>query len=584
MQFFQDCWDEGYSPENTLELLRERALDHASKGGPVGASIRELLLSHDYGALIRFELDLDRNDWNISHLIHCRQALAFFTKLEPLDIGIDKKQVALTKFLESERKCRDFNNELRSWRRGQLSLLPRVVRLLSQARRKVRRVMGRCPDLTELSLQFGPGATTEIKRKDSCAQTKFASGFQCSSGLLASGLLPGLLREMPGWLAAIADLNGCPIFSDITMLDEGVAYETVSVPVDVVPGRLEFVPKNAKTHRSIIVEPNLNGLLQSGIGRHLERRLRIHGLDIRDQTRNADLARRGSLDGDLATLDLSSASDLISFELVRELVSDEWWGLLLAARSGTVEHSGTTHRLQKFSSMGNGFTFPLETLIFWAISTSANDPAPAECDVGVYGDDIIVPVEGVDKVIWALQTCGFEVNSSKSYWSGPFRESCGKDFYKGINTRPYYQKHLVSPATLFTLHNFYYRLGCYEEAGAVHDLISPSLRLYGPDGYGDGHLLSEEWPVIRKRSWLARGFGGSAFETFTLKGRRSISRYPGDYVSPLYSVYVKDRAPVHDLFCGLNESSPIMFEKDGRPSWVVPGTQGYKRVLIYTLA
>jgi hypothetical protein len=51
--------------------------------------------------------------------------------------------------------------------------------------------------------------------------------------------------------------------------------------------------------------------------------------------------------------------------------------------------------------------------------------------VRVYGDDIIVPVEFTHHVVEMLETFGFRVNLSKSFWTGKFRESCGKEYYDG---------------------------------------------------------------------------------------------------------------------------------------------------------
>jgi hypothetical protein len=129
-------------------------------------------------------------------------------------------------------------------------------------------------------------------------------------------------------------------------------------------GKLEFVPKNAKTFRSTVTEPVLNGLTQLAIGDFLFDRLKRSGLDLRDQTRNQRLALEGSLTGALATLDLSSASDTISRELVYHLLPLEWAHFLGLSRTGHIKYRGQRYTLEKFSSMGNGYTFPLESLIF----------------------------------------------------------------------------------------------------------------------------------------------------------------------------------------------------------------------------
>jgi hypothetical protein len=165
-----------------------------------------------------------------------------------------------------------------------------------------------------------------------------------------------------------------------------------------------------------------------------------------DQTPNQRLARQGSLDGSLATLDLSEASDRLANWLVEELFAD--WPHFLEAIQATRSTrcqlpSGEVIPLLKFASMGSAMTFPIETLVFATIALSAclgtsTRPTAAALrrlvgSVRVYGDDIIVPVDKAAEVIDLLETFGFKVNRRKSFWTGPFRESCGKDYFYGID-------------------------------------------------------------------------------------------------------------------------------------------------------
>lgn len=304
------------------------------------------------------------------------------------------------------------------------------------------------------------------------------------------------------------------------------------------------------------------------------------GLSTRDQSINAEYARIGSATGLYATIDLSSASDLISYGLVKRLLPESWFNLLAAGRTGSVEVDGQELILEKFSSMGNAFTFPLETLIFWAISRAAS---PHEGVVSVYGDDIIVDSCNFHATVYALQLAGFVVNTDKSFYKGPFRESCGHDCCNGINIRPYYQKHLVSGLTLFTARNFFYRAGDLESCLYLEQFIHPDLKLWGPDGYGDGHLVTSDWVGKILPKDAKRGYEGVRFDTFSLVPVTQLTRYPGDWVSPLYSVYVSDRGDCTPWYPvgeppGVTKKAP-----DGRPLWPVSGSNGYKRVSIYKL-
>lgn len=607
------CWVTELTLPQSLHVLKDLARMHLLNGGPIGLQILDLVEKESWSEIVNFDLD-QTAEWDVLHLINCRQGLGFFKKFEKLEIGVNKTSVAELKFIETERLCRETNAYLKA-PTDVLSKHPAAVLLFEVARRKIRRVLGACPKAGKLKFHFGPGATTAIRKTAAVPEAKFASGFQCSSSMLASGQLPEYLRQVPHWLDAfdLANPDYLPevqerrqnLYSkweretlrgsiNVWQRDsiEGVFYAPPPpsysvVDVEIVPGKLTVVPKSAKEKRTILVEPNLNGFVQQGIRHAMEKRLKAAGLSTNDQSRNQRMARRGSITDELATIDLSSASDLISYELVKLLLPSDWFSLLLSARTGAAETSWGCVPLDKFSSMGNAYTFPLETLIFWAITTSApyvfNEEPFKDDDVAVFGDDIIIPSRGYKHVAWALGVSGFKLNPNKSFPKGPFRESCGTDYYRGIDVRPYHQEDLVSGQTLFVLHNHYFRLKNFEMAAAVLQYIPESLRLFGPDGYGDGHLLSTNWPRRRKAKWSDKGYDGAFFETYSLRARRSVARYPGDWVSPLYTIYVSGRGPIHEGVPIEEAPMATRFGKDGRPIWTYPGSSGYKKVSIYTL-
>lgn len=581
-------WISAYSDPDAITVLEDLSIQHALRGGPVGAEIAALIKAHDYAALIRFELNPNAPDWGIYSLIECRQALAFWQKYEPLVVpGVDKEATAAGKFWETEKACSFTNECFVQHSLGRFSFLPHVERALRGARARIKRVLGGAPSIDELPLKFGPGATATIRKADAVPQEKLADRPSCSYDLLASGLLPELLRSMPHYTTEHSTKHWFePVPSDVTWEGKESAarahsnkhwvWLVESVDVDVMTSSLSFVPKNALTYRSIDVQPTLNTILQGGIGRTMRKLLLARaGVDIRDQTQNQRLAQYASITGILATLDLSSASDLIARELVRYLVPADWYRLLAGAACSQTRYNGTTHVLQKFCSMGNGFTFPLETLIFWALS---DEPlGDRNYWLSVYGDDIIVPANKAGDVVAALEGAGFIVNKKKSFVDGPFRESCGVEYYSGISTRPYFQKDAVSCETLFTLHNFYFRENNPEMCKSVLAHIPEYFHwVVGPDGYGDGHLLSNRWTKKRNRSMRRAGYGGSCFTTFTRKPAYKMSRFPGDYVTPLYCLYIRGDGDMED-------STPTLFTESGRPLWP-NGTESYRSVDIYTFA
>jgi hypothetical protein len=195
----------------------------------------------------------------------------------------------------------------------------------------------------------------------------------------------------------------------------------------------------------IAIEPDLNMVIQKGIGALIRKALnRVGLLDTRGgknpQVLNNLLAQEGSAYGRYSTIDLSSASDTISLELARTLFPPRYRDALEQCRSevGTLP-SGEVINYQKLSSMGNGYTFEVETLIFWGIISAVLEIHGAkERQFLVFGDDIIVPSDMVGYVVDALTLAGFTVNSKKTWTSGPFRESCGKHYFHGADVTPFY--------------------------------------------------------------------------------------------------------------------------------------------------
>lgn len=561
MELFSS-WDQEYSPADSIELLQVLARKHSrlavkldSRGS--AASIDCAVRLRNYSWLCQHDT-LYMDDQDPQSLYHQRQALGFFSKNPTLDIGIDRDSVAHAKFVESELRCRETNEIFSLWAKGRFQFPPAVESQFFLAQRKIAKVLGSVPALENVGLRFGPGSTTLTKKRMANHREKFHAGLACSEELIP--ILRDVLDELPVWREFLQE----------------ELHSAECLPVRVDTGKVTFVPKSAKTNRAVVTEPVLNGMLQLGYGDIIAKRLRAVGIDVRDQSLNQRLALEGSRTGALATLDLSSASDTISTELIFNLLPIDWALALSKCRTGTVSVSGSEIKQSKFSSMGNGYTFPLETLVFWALSRACCDDDEV---VSVYGDDIIVPSHRFTSVVRLLEAAGFCVNTQKSFSSGPFRESCGADFYKGIDIRPYHQKDLVSPATLFCLHNFYVRRGLDDFAKVVLDYIHPSLRIFGPDGYGDGHLLGEHVLMPHKRNI---GYGGFIFKTFTWKARRDLRPVlPGDYILPLYHVYVRDPSPSPDTtYLRWAHGREIPFSPR---KLTFPGKKGYKMISIYTL-
>lgn len=324
------------------------------------------------------------------------------------------------------------------------------------------------PELTlglrEISREFGVGPGASVGAVDSNFYTK----------LFASGLSTTDVDLYRLYRLAISPYSSWVESDDFRQTHYGL---------EVVQGSsLSFVPKTSEISRTICTEPILNMLFQKGIGRTLERILKRRlGIDLASQPDvNRIMARIGSTDGSFGTIDLQSASDSISLTLVRAIFPPyvvRW--LESTSCRKTRLPSGDWVELNMISSMGNAFTFPLQTLIFSAIVTAVYRVMgikPKRCSAktpnfAVFGDDIIVCREAYDYICHCLRMFGFSVNDDKSFNSGHFRESCGHDYYRGANVRGVY---LRSLDTSFDVYSAFNRLSRWSSQTGIP--LTKSLR------------------------------------------------------------------------------------------------------------
>jgi len=272
--------------------------------------------------------------------------------------------------------------------------------------------------------------------------------------------------------------------------------------------RLVAVRKTLDKPRLIAAEPSSHQWCQQNVWHFMKTRMGKHPifsafLRFNDQSLNQELCRKASVDGTLATLDLSSASDCVTCDLVGEAFrgNPNLLKHLIACRTRFVrvehiDHGVFTHRLNKFSTMGSACTFPVEAFIFLGISIAATMfcrrlPMRTEAmedlagSLSVFGDDIIVPIDAWETVSTALECLHFKVNEAKSYAKGFFRESCGVDAYKGVNVSPVYVRRLwdgkpESVASALDTRNLFYQKWCMETCRVLErtfgGLIFPQIR------------------------------------------------------------------------------------------------------------
>jgi len=362
------------------------------------------------------ELDINPDHYNDpADFRDAYLATKFLSKATFLSTKIDLKAVALEKFRAAELRCKEINS------RGYHHLtINREIgaRLHVAVRRKIDSILGKFSfDEWVDSSDWGPGVTLLIKGVDTSPVNKF----RCENGTtrpldnLMGALYAGIY---PNW-----DLSKRQVFAG---------------------NKVVTVPKNSKTDRTIAVEPGLNLWFQKGVGSLIRRRLRWVGVDLNSQLRNQLLSREGSKTNHLATVDFSAASDTISEATVRELIPNGWLSVMESLRSAFGVLGSHQFHYEKFSSMGNGFTFELESLIFYAIAYAVCEYLHLDVSqVSVYGDDVIIPVGAYSLFVKVSDFYGFSVNKEKSYSSGYFRESCGSHWFHGLDCKPYFLKEVI---------------------------------------------------------------------------------------------------------------------------------------------
>jgi len=418
----------------------------------------------------------------------CRDAYAatkFLSKFKDLTLNHDLDEVAIEKFEKFELLCKQTNGRFRDLARDPL-FKGRAVWLHNAVTRKIAQILGDYSPQEFFEMpDWGPGASSRIKRRFASAANKF----QCETGITRElhSLLPiGLLNEVyPQWAYHLSRI-GFP------------EYE--------IGNKVITVPKDSKANRVIAVEPGINLWFQKSIGVMIGNRLRRYGVDLRYQEHNQQLARLGSLNRRLATIDMSSASDSIASSVVEALLPPRWFQLLDSCRSHYGRLGTRVMKWEKFSSMGNGFTFQLESLIFYAVSLCCAEYLHVDSSdirgVSAYGDDIIIPVTCLDLFSEMMSFYGFRINESKSHYDSPFRESCGAHYFEGLDLKPVYLKDKLSSflsvvraanaIRRFARRRQFY--GCDARFRDVFDhliqRIPSALRLRIPDGYGDGGFIS----------------------------------------------------------------------------------------------
>lgn len=441
-------------------------------------------------------------------------------KREPVKATVPQMRNALGKWTESEWRCQVLN--WTGWW---------VCPIDSRKRKQMERLVRRTKSIISRILldewptyEFSPtsGATALTQRKFSFAASKVCgipllhdvpAPHKCNTS--AKHHLIEMFLANPAVAARFhyardrltpEHQNGAPTGPELCDLAD---WLTENVP----PAKLSFVAKDCDSVRLIALSNSLTIMVQKTFGDVIRKCLKKVGVDLNDQTINQQWAEIGSITNLIATVDLSSASDSIALRHLSWFPA-RWQEFVMSTRDTHVEVDGVSHKLNMVAGMGNGLIFELESLLFYAMSVAVVEELDLDTSfVSVYGDDIVIPTGAYTLLEEFFQCYGFLVNNDKSYYKGPFRESCGKHFYNGVDVSPFFFRGNVEDVQdLYHLYNGLSEWSCRtginlsKSIEYVGGLIPKADRLYVPDSWGTRSGL--KYPIIDgrgpQRKWNKR--------------------------------------------------------------------------------
>jgi hypothetical protein len=499
----------------SFSFLEETALQYwAQLDCPTSLSLTILARAGQWAEVLAFRVEpeyfADAESYARANMAVC------FLKKNPVIPGFsdeDRLRACHNSWRIGEASCYQANERLSPFLiHSEMSSMP--AQLLRRARAILLNWLGPCPDDNDNSL-FYDGA--ELKRSVPTRKglvdvarhgpgTTFSSSVANPTAADKFDEVMSLTRNASFYLWNVAGTKWMEALHERSVRT-GVALRDC---INYSRGnRFAAVPKTAMTHRGIAIECTLNVYFQLAIGRAIRQSLRRRaGWDLDNAAGvHRKMAQAASIDGSWATIDLSNASDSLCKNLVRILLhGTPWLERMEDLRSTHTFFDKKWHLLEKFSSMGNGYTFELETCVFACLISATlelnGSSGVLGHDLFVFGDDIIVRTEYARSVVAVLGWAGFKVNKEKTFTKGSFRESCGGDFFLGQPVRAFYLKQDLAygTQTVYTLHN-----GARSSLENVGDfspwfldwvrkrlLPVPLRHIGGPNRFGDSVLHGVE--------------------------------------------------------------------------------------------
>lgn len=398
------------------------------------------ILADDWG------LQNSINSPRSEHVSKIRARYQLSSLLKKFRFDTEKEQrleVATEKFRAAEDVCSAFNSE--NYLKLSFGETEHDAQVFSYARSFLSKLLDggstSTHDIVTKWSRHGPGSNLDTCKGKISLYDKYGNWpYSCTKSAIPYARY--LIQSDKRWLGFLEDSyrSRFKIPTHLILNQEEFWQQVLTI---VEGNRITFVPKSALTERTIAIEPSINLMLQLGVDGHIRTRLKRWDVDLDSQEKNQRFAYQGSINptsDQYSTLDLSAASDTISLKLCELLLPPDWYSYLCKIRSPLGKLGDEVISYEKISSMGNGYTFALESAIFasfcYGVIRSCEGVCDPKTDFCVFGDDIIVKQKHVSKVVRALNSAGFALNLEKSFVSGPIKESCGADWALGKPVRP----------------------------------------------------------------------------------------------------------------------------------------------------
>lgn len=542
------------NPLNVYDLCRHFVSDHAELIPSAEKNLLDgLIRSQSFKVLASISSDSRVHIENAATQRFYLQVEAFFKKNSAFRDEQVCRQAAIDSFERGERICRITNKRLDYYycHEDRMSLrldvlIARSVDFIEKSLGDFDSFMQALPSLVKVT----SGATATLPRKSAIPPLKFKRRMDVTPG---SG----------PYLEAIYRYFG---------------YHKPSMRVQSW-NRVEFVPKSWKTDRTIACEPSGTLPFQLAFDAWTKDRLKRYGNDLSTQKVNQRHAYEGSVNGSYATIDLSMASDTVAYNTVAWLLPEPWFQYLCDHRSSWYRLDDDVNKYAKFSSMGNGATFALETLIFLSFVHATG------CTRGVvYGDDITISPQCVPDLMLLLKFFGFVPNEEKSFISGPFRESCGEHYYSGESVTPFYIREMEEwdyPTLSHIVNGVSRTVGAGDTWRYLRRLVKANRLLMTPwtlDTMAGVHLhpyFAYDKNLIRTRHGLQKA------KTYTRKSKKT--RFSDSRA--LACSYLSSRRGSTSLLCSKSPMDTRVLAlairkeelRKDEPSWYSTATLKYKR-------